>query len=248
MKIVIIGGTGLIGSKVVDRLRVRGHEAVAASPATGVDTLTGEGLAAALTGAQVVVDVTNSPSFEDAAVLEFFTTSTANVLAAEARAGVGLHVVLSIVGIERLPASGYFRAKVAQEKLVEESPIPYTIVRATQFFEFVQGIADAATDGDTVRVPPAAFQPIAADDVADAITEAALEPPRSGTIEIAGPRRYPFDELVRIALTAWKDPREVVTDPRAAYFGAVLDEGSLVPAGDGAHLGKIGFEDWLARS
>ena len=247
MKITVIGGTGFIGSKVVDQLRARGHEAVPASPGTGVNTLTGEGLDAALAGAQVVVDVTNSPSFEDAAALEFFTTSTGNLLAAEAAAGVGHHVALSVVGIERVPGSGYFRAKVAQEQLINASLMPYTIVRATQFFEFIKGIADAATDGNTVRLAPALIQPMAAEDVAAAVTEAALSEPRNGIIQVAGPQQFHLDELARHALSAWDDPRSVVTTPGERYFGAELAERDLVPDDGTARLAATSFEEWLQR-
>jgi uncharacterized protein YbjT (DUF2867 family) len=241
MKVVIIGGTGLIGSKVVTRLRDQGHEAVPASPDTGVNTLTGEGLADVLTGAAVVIDVANSPSFEDAAVLKFFETSTANLLAAEAAAGVGHHVALSVVGCDRVPESGYLRAKVAQEKLIRNSPIPYSIVRSTQFFEFVKRIADEATDGNRCRIPPVLFQPIAAEDVAKAVA------PVNGIVEIAGPQQFRFDEFIRLGLSARHDPREVVADPHARYFGAELAERMLVPDAD-ARLGEIRFEDWLGKS
>lgn len=247
MKIVIIGGTGLIGSKLVTRLRAQGHQAVPASPNTGVNTLTGEGLDQVLTGAGVVIDVSNSPSFDDAAVLRFFETSTANLLAAEAAAGTGHHVALSVVGCDRVPESGYLRAKVAQEKLIRDSPIPYSIVRATQFFEFVQRIADEATDGDRVRIPPVLFQPMAAADVADAVCRAALGPPVNGVVEVAGPQQFRFDELIRLGLGARHDPREVVADPHARYFGAELSERALVP-GAGARLGEIRFEDWLGQA
>ena len=246
MKIVVIGGTGLIGSKLVARLREHGHEAVAASPASGVNTLTGEGLAEVLKGARVVVDVSNSPSFEDAAVMEFFKTSTRNLLTHEAAAGVGHHVALSVVGTERLPDSGYFRAKVAQEKLIKESPIPYSIVHATQFFEFVKSIADAATDGDKVRLPNALVQPMAADDVANAVAGVATGLPLNGTVEVAGPEKFHFDELIRRDLGARNDPREIVIDPRARYFGAELSEFTLVP-GDDAQLGETRFDEWLGR-
>jgi len=247
MKIVVIGGTGLIGSKVVTKLSERGYEVVAASPDSGVNTLTGEGLAEVLEGASVVVDVSNSPSFEDAAVMEFFKTSTGNLLSYEAAAGVGRHVALSVVGTDRLPDSGYMRAKVAQEKLIRESSIPYSIVRATQFFEFVNRIADSATDGATVRLPPVGFQPMAADDVASAVAKVAIGSPLNGIIEVAGPEQFRFDELIRRGLSARKDPREVIADPHARYFGAELSERSLVP-GDGAQLGETRFEDWLSRS
>ena len=247
MKIVIIGGTGLIGSKLVARLREQGHEAVPASPDSGVNTLTGEGLADVLTGAAVVVDVSNSPSFEDAAVLKFFETSTANLLAAEAAAGVGHHVALSVVGSDRAPDSGYLRAKVAQEKLIRSSPIPYSIVRATQFFEFVKRIADEATDGNTVRIAPVLFQPMAAADVAIAVCGVALGAPLNRIVEVAGPQQFRFDEFIRLGLGARQDPRVVIADPHARYFGAELSERTLVPGAD-ARLGEIRFEDWLRRS
>jgi len=247
MKVVIIGGTGRIGSQVVARLREHGHEAVPAAPATGVNTITGEGLAQVLTGAAVVVDVSNSPSFEDTAVLNFFETSTTNLLAAEAKAGVGHHVALSIVGCDRTPDSGYLRAKVAQEKLIRSSSIPYSIVRATQFFEFFKSIADQATDGNIVRIPPVLFQPMAAADVADAVSMVAEGAPLNGIVEVAGPQQFHFDEFIRLGLRAQHDHREVVADPHARYFGAELGERSLVP-GAGARLGKIRFEDWLKQS
>ncbi|MER5621929.1 SDR family oxidoreductase [Streptosporangium sp. NPDC002544] len=247
MKIAVIGGTGLIGSKLVTKLGEHGHEAVAAAPSTGVNTLTGEGLAEALTGAQVVIDVSNSPSFEDTAVLKFFETSTRNLLAAEAAAGVGHHVALSVVGTERLPESGYFRAKIAQEKLIENSSIPYSIVHATQFFEFVRSIADAATDGGTVRMAPVLFQPIAGDEVAQAVGRISVGSPVNGRVEVAGPERFRMDEFFRDALAAWDDPREVVTDSHARYFGAELGEGTLVPAGD-AILGETRYGDWPGRT
>ena len=244
MKIVVIGGTGLIGAKVVTMLREQGHEAVAASPRLGINTITGEGLAEALEGASVVVDVSNSPSFEDQAVLEFFQTSTRNLLAAEAAAGVGHHVALSVVGTERLAESGYFRAKIAQEKLIQDSPIPYSIVHATQFFEFIPGIADAATDGHTVRLAPAFIQPMAADDVAGAVAKVALGAPVNGIVEIAGPESFRLDDLIRQDLSARHDPRVVITDPHAQYFGATLHVHTLIP-GEGALLGETHFEDWL---
>jgi uncharacterized protein YbjT (DUF2867 family)/nitrite reductase/ring-hydroxylating ferredoxin subunit len=247
MKIVVIGGSGLIGSKLVTMLAEHGHQAVPASPNSGVNTLTGEGLAEVLAGTQVVVDVSNSPSFEDAAVLDFFKRSTGNLLKYEAAAGVGHHVALSVVGSDRLPDSGYLRAKFAQEKLIKESSIPYSIVRATQFFEFVQRIADSATDGNTVRLPPVRFQPMAADDVASAVAKVAMGSPLNGIVEIAGPEDFRFDELIRKGLSARKDPREVIADPHARYFGTQLSERSLVPDGD-AQLGETGFEDWLSRS
>jgi uncharacterized protein YbjT (DUF2867 family) len=246
MKIVVIGGTGLIGSKLVDKLVEHDHEAVPASPDTGVNTLTGEGLAAAFDGAEVVVDVSNSPSFEDNAVLEFFRTSTRNILDAEAAAGVGHHVALSVVGSERLSESGYMRAKVAQEKLIKSSTIPYSIVHATQFFEFVARIADEATTGDTVHLPHVLFQPMAADDVAAAVASVAVGAPINGTVEVAGPEQFRFDDLIRHGLSARNDPREVVADPHAPYFGAELSERTLVPD-DGAQLGAIRFEDWLTQ-
>jgi uncharacterized protein YbjT (DUF2867 family) len=244
MKVVIIGGTGLIGSKLVTRLREQGHEAVPASPDSGVNTLTGEGLADVLTGANVVVDVSNSPSFEDAAVLKFFETSTTNLLTAEAAAGVGHHVAMSIVGSDRAPDSGYLRAKVAQEKLISSSSIPYSIVRSTQFFEFLKRIADEATDGNTVRIAPVLFQPIAAEDVAKAVARVAVSAPANGIVEIAGPQQFRFDEFIRLGLAARRDPRVVVADPQAHYFGAKLGERTLVPDGD-ARLGEIRFEEWL---
>jgi uncharacterized protein YbjT (DUF2867 family) len=247
MKIVVIGGTGLIGSNLVVAFREHGHEAVAAAPSTGVNTITGEGLAEVIEGASVVVDVSNSPSFEDAAVLEFFETSTRNVLAAEAAAGVGHHVALSIVGSERFTESGYIRAKIAQEKLIKDSSIPYSIVRATQFFEFVKGIADSATDGDTVRLPPVLIQPIAAEEVAGAVGGVAEGAPLNGTVEVAGPEQLRFDEFVRRALVAYHDPREVIADAGARYFGEALGERTLV-AGDDARLATTRFDDWLTRS
>ena len=245
MKIVIIGGTGLIGSKVVTKLREHGYEAVPASPDSGVNTLTGEGLAEVLKGASVVVDVSNSPSFEDAPVMEFFETSTRNLLTYEAAAGVGHHVALSVVGSDSLPNSGYLRAKVAQEKLIKESTIPYSIVRATQFFEFLQRIADSATEGNTVRLPSVAFQPLAADDVASVVSKVAIGSPLNGTVEVAGPEEFRFDEFISRGLNARNDPREVIADPHAHYFGTELSERSLVP-GDGALLGETRFEDWLS--
>jgi uncharacterized protein YbjT (DUF2867 family) len=247
MKIVVVGGTGLIGSKVMAKLGERGHEAVAASPRTGVNTLTGEGLAETLTGAHIVIDVSNSPSFEDAAVLEFFETSTRNLLTAEKAAGVGHHVALSVVGTDRLPENGYFRAKIVQERLIKNSPIPYSIVRATQFFEFVRNIAHDATDGDTVRIAPVLFQPIAGDDVAQALGRIAVGSPLNGTVEVAGPGRLRMDEFFRNALAAWNDPREVVTDPYARYFGSELSEHTLVPVGD-AVVGEIRYGDWPDRA
>jgi uncharacterized protein YbjT (DUF2867 family)/nitrite reductase/ring-hydroxylating ferredoxin subunit len=247
MKIVVIGGTGLIGSGLVTKLKALGHGAVAAAPNTGVNTLTGEGLAEVLEGAQVVVDVSNSPSFEDASVMSFFQTSSRNLLSYEAAAGVGHHVALSVVGSERLPDSGYLRAKVAQEKLIKEGPIPYTIVRATQFFEFTKRIADEATVANSVLVPPVLFQPMAADDVAGALCKVATSSPLNSTIEIAGPEAFRFDELIRQRLNALNDPREVVADAHARYFGAELSERSIVPD-DTAELGETRFKDWLSLS
>jgi uncharacterized protein YbjT (DUF2867 family) len=246
MKIVIIGGTGLIGSKIVEKLKAKGHEAIAAAPNTGVNSLTGEGLAEALGGAQVVVDVSNSPSFDDKAAMDFFQTAGKNVLAAEVTAGVKHHVVLSVVGTERLQDSGYFRAKLAQEKLVKNSPIPYTIIRATQFFEFVRGIAQFSTAGDVVRLPPVRFQPMAAEDVATAVAAAALAEPAFGTIEIAGADTFTLDEPVRIILEHDGDKRKVVADPRAPYFGVQVSEDTLVPGPD-ARLGATKFDWWLTH-
>lgn len=246
MRIVVIGGSGLIGSKLVTKLGEQGHEAVAASPNSGVNTLTGEGLAEVLKGASVVVDVSNSPSWEDAAVMEFFKTSTSNLLTYEAAAGVGHHVALSVVGSERLIESGYFRAKIAQENLIKGSSIPYSIVRATQFFEFVKGIADISTEGNQVRLPLALIQPMAADDVASAVGRIALGAPRNGTVEVGGPEQFRLDKLVRRGLAARKDPREVVADPQARYYGAELSERTLLP-GDDAQLGETRFEDWLSQ-
>ena len=246
MKVVIIGGSGLIGSKLVKNLRERGHEAVPASPDTGVNTLTGEGLAKALQGASVVVDVSNSPSFEDVAVMEFFKTSTRNLLKAAGEAGVMHYVALSVVGTERIPDSPYLQAKNAQETLIKGAGIPYSIVHATQFFEFVNRIADEATDGTTVRLPPVLIQPMAADDVAKALGRIAVEAPLNGTVDVAGPQQFRFDELIRQGLSARNDPREVVVDPHARYFGAELGERSLIPAGE-ARLGEIHFQEWLDR-
>ncbi len=246
-KIVIIGGSGLIGSKVVTNLEKRGYEVVAASPNSGVNTLTGEGLAEALAGASVVVDVSNSPSFEDAAVMEFFQTSTRNLLTSEAAAGVGHHVVLSIVGCDQLSDSGYMRAKVAQEEMIKESSVPYSIVRATQFFEFFKRIADSATEDNRVRLPSVGFQPLAADDVASVLTKIASEPPLNAVVELGGPEEFRFDEFIRLGLNAGEDPREVIADPHALYFGTELTERSLVPS-DGAILGETRFEDWLNQS
>ncbi len=246
MKIVVIGGTGLIGSKTVAILRQGGHDVIAASPKTGVNSLTGEGLKDAMADAEVVIDLTNSPSFEDKAVLEFFETSGRNLLAAEAATGVRHHVALSIVGIDRTD-NGYFRAKVAQEKLIKASGIPYTIIRATQFMEFFGGIADASTKGNIVRLPHNFFQPIAADDIAPIVAEVALATPRNGIVEIAGPERTPFDEIVARYLKGVGDPREVVCDPKAGYWGGQVEEFSLVPMGE-ARLGHIGLDEWLRRS
>jgi uncharacterized protein YbjT (DUF2867 family) len=248
MKIVVIGGTGLIGSKTVAILRQGGHEVVAASPKSGINTITGEGLKEAMAGAQVVIDLANSPSFEDKAVLEFFEASGRNLLAVEAAAGgVRHHVALSIVGIDRTPDNGYFRAKVAQEKLIETSGIPYTIIRSTQFLEFLGGIAASSADGNMVRLSPGLFQPIAADDVAAIVADVALAAPRNGIVEIAGPERAPFNEIVARYLKAVGDPREVVSDPEARYFGGRVEEHSLVPLGE-ARLGRIGFDEWLRRA
>ena len=247
MKIVVIGGSGLIGTKLVNRLRQKGHEVVAASPNSGVNTITGEGLAEALAGAQVVIDVANSPSFEDKAVLEFFETSGRNLLAAEAAAGVGHHVALSVVGTDRLQESGYFRAKMAQENLIKASKIPYTIVHSTQFFEFMGSIAQSGTVGQTVHLSPALVQPIVSDDVADAMADVALGAPVNGTIEIAGPERVRLDELVGRFLRASQDSREVVTDIHARYFGAELNDRSLIP-GDNPRIAPTRFGDWLGRS
>lgn len=247
MKIVVIGGSGLIGSRLVTTLREHRHEAVPASPNSGVNTLTGEGLAGALKDSSVVVDVSNAPSWEDAAVMNFFETSTRNQLAFEASAGVKHHVALSVVGTDRLLASGYFRAKMAQENLIKSSSIPYSIVRATQFFEFVKGIADFSTAGNKVRLPTALIQPMAADDVAAAIGYVATGSAVNGTIEIGGPEKFRLDELVRRALAAWKDPREVVADQHAGYYGVALSENTLIPGGN-ARLGETRFETWLNQS
>jgi uncharacterized protein YbjT (DUF2867 family) len=246
MNIVIIGGTGLIGSKAVAILRQGGHEVVAASPKSGVNSITGEGLKGAMAGAQVVIDLANSPSFEDKSVLEFFETSGRNLLAAEAAAGVRHHVALSIVGIDRTD-NGYFRAKVAQEKLIRTSGIPYTIIRSTQFLEFLGGIAASSADANILRLPPVLFQPIAADDVAAIVADVALSAPRSGIVEIAGPERAPFNEIIARYLKAVGDPREVASDPEARYWGGRLEEHSLVPLGE-ARLGRIGLDEWLGRS
>jgi uncharacterized protein YbjT (DUF2867 family) len=247
MQIVVIGGTGLIGSKTVAILRRGGHEVAAASPKSGINSITGEGLKQAVAGAQVVIDLANSPSFEDKAVLEFFQTSGRNLLAAEAAADVRHHVALSIVGIDRSPDIGYFRAKVAQEKLIEASGIPYTIIRSTQFLEFLGAIAAAGADGNTVRISPGLFQPIAADDVAATVADVAVAAPRNGIVEIAGPERAAFNQIVARYLKAAGDPREVIGDPEARYFGGRVGERSLVPLGE-ARLGRIGLDEWLRRS
>jgi uncharacterized protein YbjT (DUF2867 family) len=246
MKIVVIGGTGLIGSKLVNELREHGHEAVAAAPNTGVNTITGEGLAEVLKGASVVVDVSNSPSWDDAAVLNFFETSTRNLLKYEVTAGVGHHVALSVVGTEQLAESGYFRAKIAQEKLITESSIPYSIVHATQFFEFLKGLADISMAGEKVHLPPVLFQPMAARDVASAVATIAVGAPANGIVEIGGPEQFRVDELVRRRLASLKDPREVIADPNALYSGARLSEKTLLP-GNHARLGETRFETWLTQ-
>jgi uncharacterized protein YbjT (DUF2867 family) len=247
MKIVVIGGTGLIGSKLVIKLRGQRHDAIAASPNTGVDTLTGEGLAEVLKDASVVVDVSNSPSWEDTAVMKLFETSTRNLLTYGAAAGVGHHVALSVVGTDQLSESGYFRAKIAQEELIKGSTIPWSIVHATQFFEFLKGLADTSSDGDKVRLPPVLFQPMAADDVASAVGRIAVGPPLNGTVEIGGPEQFRLPELVRRRLAALKDPREVIADPRALYSGAKISERTLVPGKD-ARLGETRFDTWLEQS
>ena len=244
MKIVVIGGSGLIGSRLDAKLREQGQEALAASPNSGVNSVTGEGLAEAMKGASVVVDVSNAPSWEDSAVMKFFETSTKNLLAHEAAAGVKHHVALSVVGSERMPESGYFRAKVAQENLIKASSIPYSIVRATQFFEFIKGIADFSTDGNRVRLPSALIQPMSADDVAGAVGQVAIDSPVNGTVETGGPEKFPLDELVRRGLAAWKDPREVVADQHARYYGVEVKERTLIP-GDDARLSKTRFSTWL---
>jgi len=247
MKIIVIGGSGLIGSRVVNKLSEQGHEAVAASPSSGVNTLTGEGLSEALKGASVVVDVSNSPSWEDAAVMNFFETSTRKLLAAEAAARVGHHVALSVVGSERLVESGYFRAKIAQENLIKASSIPYSIVRATQFYEFFKGIADFSTEGNKVHMPPALIQPMAADDVASELARIAAGSPVNGTVEIGGPEKFHLDEFIRQGLVSRKDPRQVVADPQARYYGIKVTERSLVPENN-ARLGTMRFDQWLAQA
>ena len=247
MNIVVIGGTGLIGSKLVNKLREQGHDAMAAAPNTGVKTLTGEGLADALKGASVVVDVSNSPDWEDAAVLKFFETSTRNLLTSEAAAGVGHHVALSVVGTQMLSESGYFRAKIAQENLIKNSSIPYSIVHATQFFEFLKGLADISMIADKVHLPPVLFQPMAADDVASGVARVAVGQPVNGIVEIAGPEKFRVDELVRRRLASLKDPREVIADPNASYDGAKVSERTLLP-GNNARLGETTFEAWLNHS
>jgi uncharacterized protein YbjT (DUF2867 family) len=247
MKIVVIGGTGLIGGKVVSSLRQKGHEVIAAAPNTGVNTITGEGLPEALAGADVVIDLANSPSFEDEAVMAFFKTSGRNLLAAETAAGVRHHIAVSVVGADRLPESGYLRAKVAQEELIKASGIPYTIIRSTQFFEFLGGIAQSAADGQTVRLSPAHLQPVASDDVAALVAETATAAPLNGVVELAGPERISLDELVRRYLHAKRDPRKVVVDVHARYFGTELNDKSLTP-GDNPHIGSVSFETWLSRS
>jgi uncharacterized protein YbjT (DUF2867 family) len=247
MKVVVIGGTGLIGSRLVNNLRAHGHEAVAASPKSGVNSVTGEGLADALKGASVVIDVTNSPSWEDPEVLKFFETSTRNLLTFEAAEGVGHHVALSVVGTERLLESGFFRAKLAQENLIKSSRNPYTIVRATQFFEFVKQIVDYSTKGNKVRMPAALIQPMAADNVASAVARVATDPPVNCTIEIGGPEQFRLDELARRFLDAHQDPREVISDPHGRYYGIEVSERALVPDNN-ARLGETRFETWLAQS
>ena len=246
MKIVIIGGTGLIGTNLANKLREQGHEVIPAAPSTGVNTITGEGLDKTLSGAEIVVDVANSPSFEDSAALKFFETSGRNLLAAEAAANVRYHVALSIVGTDRLPECGYFRAKLAQENLIRAAKIPYTILRATQFFEFIGGIVDSSSDGQIVRLSPALYQPVASDDVAAVLADVTLGPPLNGIVELAGPERFSLDEFARRYLIATKDPRKVVADIHARYFGAELDDRSLTP-GNNPRLGSVRFEDWLAR-
>lgn len=246
MKIVVAGGTGLIGSRLVNQLRDQRHEVIAAAPSSGVNSVTGQGLADALKGASVVVDVTNSPSWEDAAVLKFFETSTRNLMDYEQAAGVAHHVALSVVGTERMLESGFFRAKLAQEKLIQGSPVPYSIVRATQFFEFLKSIGDFSTEGNTVRLPHVLIQPMAADDVASGVARVALGSPLNGTVEIAGPERFRLDELIRMDLTARKDPREVITDPQGRYYGINVTETTLIPS-DQARLGNMRFKDWLSQ-
>jgi uncharacterized protein YbjT (DUF2867 family) len=255
MKILVIGGTGLIGSKVVDKLTQQGHEAVPASPRLGINSITGEGLAEAMDGTSVVIDVSNSPNFEYQTALEFFQSSTRNLVAAEATAGIGHHVALSVVGTATLAESGdpdttiagYFRAKLTQEELIRASGISYSIVHATQFFEFIKNIADDATDGRTVRVPPILFQPMAADDVAAGVGRVAVGAPVNGIVEVAGPEQLRFEDVVRRVLAAADDQREVIADPKAGYFGITVTERTLVP-GEGARLGEIGLDDWLRQS
>ncbi|XUL93124.1 SDR family oxidoreductase [Streptomyces galilaeus] len=246
MKVVVIGGTGLIGSKVVAGLGEHGYDVVAAAPSTGVNTLTGEGLAEVLKGASVVVDVSNSPSFEDQAVMDFFRASTTNLLKAETEAGVAHHVALSVVGTERLQGSGYFRAKQVQEDLIKASGNPYSIVHATQFFEFAKGLADGVTEGDTVHLPDAKIQPIVSDDVAEAVVRTAVGDPVGGVVEVAGPEAFQLEEFIRMGLTAQDDPRKIVTDPQATYWGAELEENTLLPGPD-AHIAGTRFADWLTR-
>ena len=247
MKIVVIGGTGLIGSRLIKNLQEKGHELIAASPKRGINSVTGEGLAEALKGASVVVDVTNSPSWEDAAVLDFFKTSTRNLLAYGANAGVAHHIALSVVGTERLLASGFFRAKFAQEELIKVSSVPYTIIRATQFFEFVKQIVDYSTQGNEVRMPPALIQPMAADDVASAVADFAMKPALNGTVDIAGPDQFPLVELARLYLDAKHDPRKAISDPQGRYYGIEVSERALVPE-NGARLSETRFETWLKQS
>jgi uncharacterized protein YbjT (DUF2867 family) len=247
MKFVVIGGTGLIGSKTVQILRQKGHEVVVASPQTGVDTITGNGLREAMAGAEILIDLANAPVWEDQAVLEFFQTSGRNISQAAKEAGIRHHVILSIVGTDRMPGNGYFHAKLAQEQNLRDSGLPYTIIRSTQFMEFLKGIADSSTDGDTVRLSPGKFQPIAADDVAELVAETSLSAPRNGIVEIAGPEREPFDQFIGRYLKSIGDSRKVVRDPEARYFGGRVEELSLVPTGD-ARLGRIRLDDWLSRS
>jgi uncharacterized protein YbjT (DUF2867 family) len=248
MKIVVIGGTGLIGSKVASKLRQKGHEIIVAAPSTGVNTITGEGLAEALAGTRAVIDVANAPDFSDEAVMTFFKTSGRNLMAAESSANVRHHIALSVVGADRLPDSGYLRAKLAQEELIKASAIPYTIVRATQFFDFLGAIAQASTDGQTIRLSPAYLQPVASDDVAALVAKVATMAPANGVIELAGPERIGLDDLVRRYFAAKQDPRKVITDIHARYFGAELNDRSLTPSGDKPHIGATSFETWLAQA